>query len=250
MINKLVSVKNAIIDAQMELGIDHDKDVPVFTLWATRAEQQIASNYQYERKRTVVTIEGCSACLPVDAVLVEIAIMGDFGESCNNLLSQFCGNQAVTTTNLSGQANFLVVDVGGNIGDTIAMGYLNYVVQNNKIVLDASRDGQQMTVQYLRYKTDCDGNMEVVNNHIEAIKWYIVWKYRLRSKNKNYIERDLIFDAQRNWNQYCATARADDSRMSFSERQEAARLYANPYSGRGLWQGMYTTLGNSYYIWG
>ena len=250
MINKPISVKNAILDAQALLGLDHDKDVPVMTLWATRAEQQIGSYYQYERKRFVGTIEGCSLCLPTDAVLVEIAVMGDFGESCDNLLNRFCGNQAVTNTNLDGTSNFLVVDVGGSVGDTISLGYLNYYVQNNKIILDVSRDGEQMTVQYIRYKTDCDGNLEVGSNHLEAIKWFIVWNYYMRGKNKNYIQRDLIFNAEKNWERHCATARADDARMSYSERQEAARLYSNPYTGKGLWQGMYTTLGNSYFIWG
>lgn len=250
MINKLVSVKNAIVEAQEILGIDHDKDVPVFTMWATRAEEKIGSYYQYERKRVVVTVEGCVACLPSDAVLIEIAVTGDQGEDCGDLLSRYCNNQSVTNTNLAGQSNFLVIDVGGAIGDTITMGYLNYHVQNNKLIFDNdARSGQKMTVQYLRYKTDCDGNMEIIYNHIDAVKWYIVWNYYIRNKNKNYIDRDMINMAKMEWDNNCKQARAEDARMSFSEREQAAKMYSNPFTGRGLWQGMYTTLGNSFKIW-
>jgi len=249
-INKLVSIKVPILDAQAFLGIDHDKDIPFMTRLATLAEKEIGSYFQYERKREVVTICGCTAAIPNDAVWVEIAVMGDQGVGCGNLLNMFCGNQAVTNTNLDGQANFLVVDVGGATGETVTFGYRNYVLQNNKLVFDANLDGQVVTIQYLRFKTDCDGFMEVGENHVEAIREFIIWKYYERKSNPTYIDDRRAKDAMREWDRLCRHARAEDNRLTQTEQQEAAVLFANPYTGRGLWQNMYTALGNSYFIWG
>jgi len=248
-INKVISVQNPILDAKEFLGIDHDKDNAIFTRWATLAEKEIGSYYQYERKRTVVTISGCTACLPTDAVLVEIAVIGDLGTDCGDLLNRFCGTINVTTTNMAGQSNFLVIDIGGTVGETINFGYMTYAVQDNKIVLDTNRDGVEMTIQYLRYKTDCDGFMEVGENHVNAIRWFITWMYYMRGKNKNYIDRDLISMARQEWDRECRHARAEDNRLSYSQHMDAARMYSNPYTGRGIWQGLYTTLGNSFFIW-
>ena len=40
-INRLVSIKVPILDAQAFLGIDHDKDIPFMTRLATLAEKEI-----------------------------------------------------------------------------------------------------------------------------------------------------------------------------------------------------------------
>lgn len=237
------------MDAKMQLGIDHDKDDMYLYNRALEAEKKIGSFYQYERKREVIDINGCTACLPPDAVLVEIAVIGNQGEGCENLLDLYCGVGGITNTNLDGQANFLVVDVGGSIGETVTVGTPGFHVQNNKIIFNNDLDGQQVTVQYLRYKVDCHGFMEVGENHIEAIKWFIVWNWFMRDGGNHYVQRDKMIMARDEWERNCRSARADDSRMSPTERAEAARLYANPFTGRGLWQGMYTTLGNNYNIW-
>lgn len=246
---KLISIKNPIIDAQMQLGIDHDKDVMWFTRLATQAEIEIGSYYQYERTRAVVDVNGCVACLPADNVLVEIAVMGDQGEGCGDLLNMFCGISGVTTTNLANQANFLVVDIGGAVGDTVAFGTVGYEIQNNKIILQQPRDGQQMTVQYLRHMKDCDGFAMISENHVLAIKAYICLHYAIRGQNKNYIDRDMISYWKEQWDRECRHGRAEDNRLTYTQRQDAANVYTNPLTGRGLWQGMYTTLGNSYKIW-
>lgn len=244
-INKLISIKNPILDAQNILGIDHDKDVPLFTRLATLAEKEIGSYFQYERKQKVIEICGCSANLPNDSVLVEVAAMGDLGENCGDLLRRVCGITG-TTTNLSDNVNFLVVDIGGSVGEEINIGTVNYSIQNNKIIFDSDRDGQFITVQYLRYKTDCDGFMEIGENHVNAIRWYIIWHHYLGKKNKNYIDRDSMREAKAEWERECRHARAEDGRMTQSQREEAARLYSNPMTGRGLTLGMTPT---NYRIW-
>jgi len=249
-INKLVSIRNPIIEAKALLGIDHDKDDPFMINLATNAEKQIGSYYQYERTKKVLTISGCVACLPNDAVLVEIAVIGDLGTDCGDLLSRYCGGVGSNSvTNVNSNGLFLVVDLSPSLDGTVSFGYVGYSIQNNKIIFDNPHDGQQVTVQYLKFKTDCDGYLEVGENHINAIREYIMWNYLRRQSAKNYIDRDMMVLAREEWNRECRHARAEDNRLSFSQQQEAKRLYNNPMSGVGLWQGMYTTLGNFYTIW-
>lgn len=249
-INKLVSVRNPIIDAQDYLGIDHDKDMPFLAKLAIDAEKQIDSYYQYERTKKVITISGCIACLPADAILVEAAVLGDLGENCDNLLDRYCGGTGSNSvTNVNNNGLFLVVDLSPTSDTSINFGVVDYEIQNNKIIFNQSRDGQSLTIQYIKYKTDCDGLIEVGQNHVQAIREYIIWQYNRRKGNKNYIDRDMMALAEREWNRLCRHARAEDNRMTPSESTEVARQWNNPMSGRGLWQGMYTTLGNFYTIW-
>lgn len=237
------------MDAQDYLGIDHDKDIPFFTKLATEAEKKIGSYFQYERHIEVLDICGCIALLPSDSILVEIAVMGNQdNDCCTNLFNRMCGVSG-TTTNLADNVNFLVIDIGGGIGDEVSFGYVGYEIQNNKIIFDVDRDSEQVTIQYLRLKRDCDGFVEVGENHIEAITWYIIYRYYFRKSLSNYMERDKMREAKAEWERNCAHARAEDNRMTYPDRQQAANLYADPYSGKGIWQGMSTTLGTRFSIW-
>lgn len=250
-INKLVSIRNPIVDAQDFLGIDHDKDIPFFTRLATLAEKEIGSYYQYERIRKVIDITDCTACLPNDAVYVELGILGDLGEDCDNLFNRACGVGGGEVTNLSGNSAFLVID-SSSIGPTQLVGGISFSIQGNKMIFDRSQNcGKKITIQYLRFKTDCDGFMEVGQNHINAIREYIIWKYisRKLAKGGNYIDRGVAQTAEREWHRECAHARALDNELTNSQREEIVRMLHNPWAGRGLWQGMYTTLGNYYSIW-
>lgn len=254
-VNKLISVRTPIIDAQELLGIDHDKDIPFMTRLAVQAEKQIDSFYQYERTKALLDIKDCVACLPNDCIYVEVGLMGNHIENCDNLLQQWCGTSLNDVTNVNSNGLFLVVDVSGNQDGTFSFGQVPFSVQNNKLLFNRSMCGDQITIQYLRYKVDCDGVMEVCENHVEAIKWYIVWHYSLRlmstNPKANYIGNNLMNLAMSEWNRNCRHARALDAELTPSERAGIVYNYHNPWSGRGMWQGMNTTLslGNSYWIW-
>lgn len=253
-INKLISIHNPIIDAQSQLGLDHDKDIPEFTQLAVEAEKKIGSYQQYERTHIILDIVGCIACLPIDAVMVELAIMGNQGTDCANLFTRWGGCINGKITNLSNTTNFLTIDIGGSVGETefINFSYITFYLQNNKMIFDVNRDGEQVTVQYLRYKTDCNGIMEIGQNHVVAIKWYIVYHYllkRMMRRQGTYIDRDMVQLAKAEWDKNCAQARAEDGRETYPEHQAMTAMYNDPWSGQGLWQGMHTTLGTSYTIW-
>lgn len=248
-INKLVSIKNPVLNAMMALGLDHDKDRPLFTLWATQAEEEIGSKGAMERKRVVLTIDGCAACLPQDARILECAIMGDYGCDCGDLMDRyFCNSGTIfadqSNPNLSG---FLIVDIF--VTGEQPYGFVNYTIQDNKLVFASNYDGQKVTVQYQGAKTDCDGFIEVGENHVRAIEAYIMWKNFQRKKKKSGADFQEMIYLERLWNQLCSHARADDAMLTQPEREQIAQLNTDPYAGRGLAVGMRTTLGfgNNYY---
>lgn len=229
-----------------DLAIDHDKMIPMFTRWATQAEKKIGSKYQYVTKRAVLKIEHCIACLPNDAQYVQIALLGDYGCDCADLIANVCGRVGTLGT-LGGQlGSFLIIDVGtGTTGNNY--GYIPNSIQNNKIVFEQDFDGQFVTVQYLAVVTDCDGFTEIGQNHVLAIEWYIKWKYYLRKNSLNSMEYGKANKAESEWHRECSHARAVDCQLTDSERQEIVwGMLHNPYIGISISTGMHTTLDNTW----
>jgi hypothetical protein len=237
-INKLVSVNNVIVNLLDSLSLDHTKHKPMFVRWILDAEKQIGSYYQNIRKIEVITIKGCVAELPDDAKVLELALLGDYGCDCGDLFTKFCGsalNAQVTTGNIN-STSFLVVDLPSSATSEngyIGWGMVNYVVSNNKIILDRNYDGQKLTIQYLGMSIDCNGIPEVGENHLIALEEYCLWQYKRRNVRSG-IDIGVNRDHERLWNQYCASARADDAQPSAAEQELAAKMINNPFSGRGL----------------
>lgn len=246
-INKLISIKTPIVDAMDLLDIDHMQNTPVFTRWATLAEKEIKSYFQYERKVCTLPIKGHVCELPCDAEFLQRAIVGQVTNSVdlfNNLCSQVLLDS--TTINASSLGTFLIMDVGS--GYTTILGSIPHVVQDNKILLNQNMDGQYLTIQYLGYKTDDEGFLMIGQNHVQAIKWYIIWMFYYRKKRKNSLEYGQMNKAETEWHRECANARAKDGVPTESEYQEMTNMLSDPYIGQGLAVGMNTTLGN-YFGW-
>jgi hypothetical protein len=247
-INKLISIRNPIVDAMDFLNIDHDKLIPKFTRFAEVAEKEIGSWVQYEIVRKVIPITNCTACLPNDAIYIQVALLGDHGEGCADLMNRVCTTLNAQRNYGTVQNTFFVIDMGTGTSDYIG-GSIPYQMQNNKLVFEQNYDGQSVTIQYLRYKVDCDGFMEVGENHVQAIKWYIVWQYLFGKSSMNSLEYGKMNKAEQEWHRECAHARAQDAELSQSDRTNMVRQYHNPFSGIGLSVGMNTTLGGYWSIW-
>jgi len=249
-INKLVSIHTPIVDAMQILGIDNDKLIPLFTRFATIAEKQIGSAAIMELKRAVLDITQCTACLPSDAVKIEIALLGDHGENCDNLLRTFCGSNVQSPSTYGTAENtFLVVDAFDN-GEGLNFGTVPYHIQNNKIIFEVNNyDGQKVTVQYLAYKTDCDGFMEVGENHVDAIRCYICWMYYMGKSGLNSMDYGKMNVYREEWNRECSHARAMDAIPNPTEWARISGMMHDPYAGKSLSQGMFTTLGGMFNIW-
>lgn len=243
-INKLISIKNPIVDAMDMLGVDHTAFTPLFTRWAILAEKDIGSYFQFKKKRAVLDIVNCHACLPADAVYLQRALLGDFGCDCADLFNSVCGNLGAISADQSSlsQGGFLIVDLASSNG-TIRS-FVGHTVQGNKIIFNQDYDGQKTTIQYLGYETDCDGFMMVGENHVQAIMWNLIWKFYFQKKDINNFEISKMREAKLEWNRECSHSRAVDGELTETEREYAVDMLHDPYIGRGLYAGMTTTLDN------
>lgn len=244
-INKFISIKNPIVSAIDMMGLDHDKDMPILMTWAYEAEKQIGSRFQYEKKICVLKINGCAACLPQDAAYVQRAIMGDQGCECTDLFNRCFDTGSVwmdqSNADLSG---FLIVDIAaGQTDNPTPAGLVSYEIQDNKILFNVDYDGQYVTVQYLGVKTDCEGFIEISENHVMAIQLYIQYKQASRKKNKSGADFNEMQFFFKEWIRMRGQAIADDNILTETDRMLIVGSLNDPYGGGpGLWKGMRTTI--------
>jgi hypothetical protein len=236
-INKLKSINNPIINAMDLAAVDHAKHRPLFMTWAYQAEKEIGSYYQYERQWAVIDVCGCTAQLPDNAIKVEGAILGSHDVNCGSIFARTFSNPIVNAS-LTTPNTFLVVDTGTS-ETTSGCGIVPYHYQNNKLIFDVELHNDKVTIQYIGYKVDCDGFMEIGENHVEAITQFILYNWCMRRKDTKMMQWHYT-----QWDRLCAHARALDAQLSETDREEIARLYHDPYSGRGLWVGM--NINNTY----
>lgn len=237
-INKLISIKHPIIDAMDMMALDHKNHFPMLMVWATDAERAIGSYYQYIRKWKALDICGCVAHLPEDAVKVEHAIFGDHEDNCGDMFNTIFSNP--TMINATGDNTFLVVDAGGSNINTSTCGITPYSYQDNKIIFDVKPNSDKVTIQYIGYKTDCDGFVEISENHKQAIVQYILHQWYVRKQKKTSAEFQQMNWHFLQWDRACANARSLDSELTETEREEIAQMFHDPYVGRGLFVGMKT----------
>ncbi len=234
-INKLISINNPITDAIEMLGLENLKDNMVFTRWAYQAEKEIGSRYQFIKKIAVIDINGCAACLPQDAAYMQRALLGDFGCDCTDLFYRWCSTPISSGSFESPVGpTFLVVDAGSgeNFSSCIP---LNYEIQDNKIVLMSSAyNGQKLTVQYLGYKTDCDGFLEVNENHVLAIRNFICMNYFMRKRRKSNDDFFSFNYYEREWHREVGNARAQDSVLTEGQRANIVGVLHDPVIGIGI----------------
>lgn len=230
MINKVISIDNVLLDLLDDLALDHTKYTPMFARWIQKAEDKIGSRYQYKKKKAVLDIKGCTAELPCDAMSLQLAIMGSQGCNCDDLYNQFtCGaytpavaGQIIGVNNLS----FLVVDTVQAGQATAWTNFVDYEIQDNKIIFKNNYDGYQVTIQYLGLQTDCEGILMIGQNHVDAIGWYCKWKFYDRNVRSG-IDLGKSRDAKMEWERQCLSARAKDAQESFTESERARVVEMN-----------------------
>lgn len=255
-INRLISIKNPIINALDMVGLDRSSNMPTFVTWAIQAEEEIASHYALVKHIEILDIKGCVAYLPCNAVYLQYAIMGAQDCSCNDLrnLCTGFGNPNVAVENNGGgalldQNTFLIVDLPDvRSGNPTNLTGVQYEIQGNKLVFYNDLDGQQITVQYLGQKLDDEGFPMISQNHVRAIEAYILYKYCTRAAfSSNPGLSNKAQEHKLEWGRLCRHARADDAELSPSEHESVANALNDPYAGRGLYAGMRPVYWN--YLW-
>jgi len=230
-INKLISIKQAIIEATDDMGFDITRDRPTFAMWAVRAEKDIGSYYSYKRKRAVLTIKGCCAELPCSAAYLKTVVMGDHGCDCEKLMNNLY--TWASSINVAQSETFLIIDRPDT--NNFCLGGVRYGVQDNNILFDSNLDGQKVTIEYLGLEEDCDGFVMVNENHVPAIIEYIMWKFCVRSRFSNLkMELGDTKMHQAEYFRLASDARAMDATLTESERNEILDMLHSPFSGFGL----------------
>lgn len=236
-VNKLISIKQPILEALGDMGIDHGKNIVDLTRWAVRAEKMIGSYYSYKKLIKVLTVDKYRAELPCEAIAVQRVLLGDYGCDVYDLFNQTVTVQKALS--LTNESTFLVIDAEpGNTN--IEVGFIKWEIQDNHIILNADYDAQKLTIQYLGLETDEDGFPKVIEGHQEAIIEYIMYRYAKRSRfgpgpKMDFQEVEMF---KREWSNLCADARAEDARLSESEHMEIVSMISDPLIGYGLEVGM------------
>lgn len=239
-VNKLISIKAAVLSAFGDMGVDHGKDIPTFTRWAAWAEREIGSYFSLRRAIYPIKVNKWRACLPLEAQYVQRVFLGNFGKDSNifDLFNVTC-NDIGKTISFTQTDTFLVVDRPQGMQDII-VGPMQWEVQDNDIVFSDNFDGQIITAQCLSLQMDEEGFPMVCENHLEAITEYIMYRYAKRSRfSPNKMELGDVFDLRKQWGILAAEARAVDSEMSEADRDEIKALLHDPISGYGLQLGMH-----------
>lgn len=244
-INKLISIKNPIINALSTVGDDRSKDMPTYVNWAMEAEKEIAGIGQFVKQKKVIDIVGCKAEIPCDAVYIQMAVMG--AQDCNcddlsvvvnsmNVQVNSATNKVISPLALD-QSGFAIFDFNSSAG---CWGIVDFQIQNNCIVFATNQDGGKVTIQYLGVQLDCDGFPEISENHVRAIEHYILYRYALRSRfSSNPMPLNEVGFYKEEWFRLCKHARADDAELTPTDRMDIVGAINNPYAGISLSEGMF-----------
>lgn len=238
-VSRLVSIKNAVLNALQDTGLDIAADVPVFTRWAAWAEKEgIGSYYSYCKKIEVLDLKDNHAFLPADASYVQGVILGDHGCDSTDLFER-CYNNSISSSSFDN--TFLVIDAP-DPNATFTTG-TKWEVHNGHLKFKSDMTDGKVTVQYLGFHTDAQGFPEVLDSHLEAIVEYIMYKFCVRSRYSPLkMDHSDIARHQSNYQRLFIDARAEDAQISDSERKEIVALIHNPWSGIGVNFGIDTNL--------
>lgn len=231
---KKISIKNAIQQAQDNMGIDHNRDIPLFTAWAVEADRKIGSYYSYKRKIVVLDVVNCRAELPCEAVAVLGIIFGDCGCDCGLLFTNLYSYINTSLSAHNAGSGWIVIDDSG--GTRFNCG-VAYEIQNNQLVFNGNFDGQKITVQMLALETDADGFPLINENHVDAVAQYIEYKSALRTRwnsIENKITETGIADMKQEWGRKLRDARAESGEPSLSDLSEIRDMVNDPISGVGI----------------
>lgn len=244
-INKLISIRNPIINALSTVGDDRAKDMPIYVNWAMEAEKEIGGIGGFVKKKKILDIIGCKAEIPCDAVFMQMAIMGAQDCNCDDLsiivgTGNFIVNNA--TTKLVppltlDQSGFAIFDFNSNAG---MWNIVDFEIQNNQMVFATNQDKGKVTIQYLGIEVDCDGFPMISENHVRAIEHYILYRYALRSRfSQKSMPLNEVDYYKTEWFRLCKHARADDAELTPTDRLDIVSAINNPHAGHSLSEGMF-----------
>jgi len=225
--NKLVSIREAIIQALEMMGKDDMREAPILNIWATRAENEIGSYYGYEKSIEVINVKGCRAELPCGTHRVLGVLIGDQGTSCDLIFDSIC-NLNVNTIDYQSLDTGIGLTIVGGSREVIKKATYE-VREDNCIEFPYNINSDKVTVKVLKNPTDSKGFIKVQYSHIEAIAAYIKWKIAERSRFGP--DKMTLGDVQyfsKEWSILCRKAIGNSAWPSETEMQELSGIINNP----------------------
>ena len=231
-VNRLVSIKVPVLNAIQDMGLDITKDVPTITRWIADAEREIGSYYSYKRKCEVLKVKGCCIETPCDASFIQCVVLGDYREDHDFFRKMFSGDGSIVGADYLN--TFLIIDKPGP-GQEHFHGKIKWEVQQGNIILGMPLDGQDVTIQYLGFSVDDEGFPMVMENHLEALAEFVMYKYCVRSRfSPNKMDHTDVQMHWKEWMRLASHSRADDGELSQADRDSIVAMIHNPYGGYGM----------------
>lgn len=194
-IKKLVSIKEAFLQAVEDTDENTKKMYPVLARWAKQKDQRIGGFYNYQRRYKLLEITNdVQVKLPESAVHVNAILMGDH---MDNVPDVFNG---VPTYNVSTDGNNLTYRWEDISDYNNIVACYPWYIQNNTIIFERKPNETEVTIDLLEYPTDKDGFIMVMESHIDPLAKGLIWemskkelwhrfrKDRLTGANMKYIK--------------------------------------------------------------
>ena len=234
--NKLVSIKNAILDLVEDTGTEsYLLMLPTLVKWGLKADLKIGSFYQYKKNIEVLAVQDCKITIPSQAVMILGIMYGNQGCSCGMIFDQIYYNYRTIVNAFDANLVFTYSE------SVLGYDVVDWEIQGSNIVFPYGYpDGQEMTIMFLEYETDEEGFPLVHYCNLEAITNYIKWKLCSEKVHKTFLKggnmyADMAYQKQckKEWNWSCSNARADLGSPTASQMNEIGELLNNPLSGKG-----------------
>ena len=219
---KKVTIMQAVLDAIDETNGSISKHMNQLIKWAKYCEKSIGSLQGYPVKVTLFTVNDSSVVLPDDCYRVLYVINGDYTDQANLRYKDLEGI-TVHIENITIDPS--VEYVWQNMNAPLISNALWEEVGNILSIIDLT-DGSAVTLVYQYIETDMKGYWIVNENHIDAIKKYLIYMISKKFMFKNFMSSKLtrnsdlamLQDYKRDYNIAIRNARAEDNKETPVER--------------------------------
>ena len=237
-INKKISIRNAITELIDSTSESYLNMLPTLVTWAKKADLDIGTPYQYERKFCTRSVVDYKAELPLSVVYVTAVIAGDhFDDGLSAFNAEYTSVQKDTIT-ANGQT---VVYSWDNISNMYRCRPLLWEVVDNHIVFPSDFNDDKITVLYYGYFVDSEGLPMINENNIDAIATFLKLKIakkeqfnKFRKLRLSHVDNNFINSLAKEWKIKKRAARADSDPIGEDWTRELSEILNHPFSGDGM----------------
>lgn len=242
-----ISLQKIILELLEQTNITSlEKEEHLFEKWSKKCDSLIGSKADYDLKYKKLSVSNFAADLPIDTAFVLNVLPGD--QTNNYPDSQYEYGYMDTdyyelTTNIYDSFGTLIkVNVSEHVYYYLNQSYpklqtLDYSIKDNKLTFTSDFQYTEVTVLYLGYKIDQNGNIMFVEENQDAIVSYL--KYRILDRERfrlayhGLANEAIMIECERQERDYkrkVRSARAEANSNKYSEMY-ISNLWNNPLAG-------------------